>query len=372
LSVVVTDTELVSDAVNLTIDRILPIFTNALAGVDVVNNPVSLNSDEYFTTAGQTIVINDTFENNGGVDLIKIAFITEIDDIVFSKFENDLTITVVDEIVGIDDNRVQNDDDEEDEQEDVVRITSVVVVNQFGATDDFGATPEDFRIEYVRFAEQASYNGYVLNTTIVGQPLDETGIYKIQPGANGDHCQDLLISFADSVDYLYGDAGNDLLFAYGFNDILEGGSGFDLLVIGDHPDEINQIVATVVLDHSVDRKDNLVDEFDTVVNFDEHSIIQLGNLMITFEDEDRRVNVAPDNIIDRIEFTELSSYLAAQTEENFYLITYSGVDIENPNGTDSNIWHFSGNVANRVVDQVAHFVEFNFFDYRVTAMPVIG
>jgi hypothetical protein len=375
--------------VNLTIDRTLPIFTSDLAGVDVVNNPVSVNSDEYYADefdidSIRIRTINDANENGnpGGVDLINFARITNIEDIVFSKSLNDWNITVVDELVGEDDVFVQNnnnndedeDEDEDEDQEAVGRITSVIVENQFGAADEFGATPEDFRIEYVRFAEQASFNGYVLNTTIVGQPLDETGVYKIQPGATGDHCQDLLISFDDSVDYLYGDAGNDLLFSYGYNDTLNGGAGFDLLVIGEEPevfddDEINQVLATVVLDHLVDRKDNLVDEFDTVVNFNEHSIIQLGNLMITFENEDRLVNVVPDNIIDRIEFSQLSSYLATQTEESFYLITYSGVDVDNPNGTDANIWHFSGDVQNRVVDQVAHFVEFNFFDYRVTAMP---
>ncbi len=379
LSVVVTDTELVSNAVNLTIDRILPIFTSDLAGVDVANNPVSVNSDEYFADQfdinGIRIrTINDANENGnpGGVDLINFARITEIENIVFSKSLNDWNITVVDELVEV--NNALDNEDEDEEQEEVGRITSVIVENQFGATEDFGATTEDFRIEYVRFAEQASFNGYVLNTSIIGQRLDETGVYKIQPGANGDHCQDLLISFDDKVDYLDGYTGNDLLFAYGFNDTLNGGAGFDLLVIGEEPvvindDGINQVLATVVLDHLVDRKDNLVDEFDTVVNFNEHCIIQLGNLMITFENEDGVLNPPALGIIDRIEVSTLTTYLEAQTEESFYLITYSGVDADNPNGTDSNIWHFSGDVQNRVVDQVAHFVEFNFFDYRVTALP---
>jgi hypothetical protein len=88
LSVVVTDTELVSNAVNLTIDRILPIFTSGLAGVDVANNPVSVNSDEYFaddSAPGVIRTINDANEGtNGGVDLINFARITNIENIVFS------------------------------------------------------------------------------------------------------------------------------------------------------------------------------------------------------------------------------------------------------------------------------------------------
>ena len=254
LSVVVTDTELVSAQITVNIERILPTFTDKTVSED---DPAWTSNNEYFFD-GVDQSFNDI--NDGsirGADLLNIAHVTNFESIDFTKSGDgdevtDLKITfthgpkAVEPTVysqAIEPTDSSSTDEPIDSPPAVELIDSTIILQyQFGIpTDPEGATPLDYRIEYLRFAEGAEFKGYVLNSSVDYTVLDETGVYRIQAGAEGSHCQDLLVSYAGSSipATLNGNDGNDLLFAYGLNDTLNGGNEDDLLVAHDTENNLN-------------------------------------------------------------------------------------------------------------------------------------
>ena len=248
--------------------------------------------------------------------------------------------------------------DYENEHQDV----AILIENQFGLPADVVGKPTDGTVEYVKFSEQATFKGYILNADdFTGLGESEAGVYNLLTGTDGTHCQDVLVSSTDSKDSLTGHEGKDLLFAYGNDDTLNGGTGNDLIVL-----DAESCRTAVVLTESG------ADNFDTVVNFNESSTVHLNGFVISFDDEHH-----DDNVIANIDESELSEFLKnADLPSSFYLITNDDVDAE---GTiladeavkDSDIW-FITNGEVPVIAHVAHFDYFDFSHYKVTATtPVL-
>jgi Ca2+-binding RTX toxin-like protein len=251
--VVVTDTELVSAPIVVNIERILPTFTDSTVSED---DPAWTNNNEYFFK-GQDESFNEA--NDGairGADLLNIAQVTNFESIDFTKSGDgdeltDLKITFTHGPKAVEPTDYSQDiqptdssstDEPTDLPEVVLTDSTITLANQFAIPSDIeGETLADYRIEYLRFAEGAEFKGYVLNSSVDYEVLDETGVYRIQAGAEGSHCQDLLVSHAGSVipATLNGYDGNDLLFAYGLNDTLNGGYDDDLLVAHDTENNLN-------------------------------------------------------------------------------------------------------------------------------------
>jgi len=252
LSVVVTDSEFVSEkAIVVNIERILPTFTDA-ASVDPEDPAWTSNNEYFFRSTDEERTINESLDGAvKGADLLKIVDITNFENIDFAKTGdnlNDLQITVT-----YGPNAIEQTDPSpalaltdtspiDPVPEVVLNDASIVLGYQFGIPEELESeTAKDYRIEYLRFAEGAEFKGFVLNSSIEYKTLDETGVYRIQAGAEGSHCQDLLVSYGDSdkASTLNGGDGNDLLFAYGLNDTLNGGEDHDLLVAHDTGNTLN-------------------------------------------------------------------------------------------------------------------------------------
>lgn len=369
LQVVVTDTALVSLPVEVVIDRTLPDFDSDLGGndtdysVNTLLNHSNLHLDNSSTVDDENSII--TIDESLTRDA-KTRDYAENGDIIRQIDKLNLDMSWSDnEINGLDFHR----DITPATEDDILLCTELINLHahiasdvdgdvQITVIDQFGSN--ETKVEYVQFAAGMTFNGYVLNDDLEAVS-NESGYYHLatdftttQGALTGTECRDLLASDDGVGEVLDGLGGNDLIFSHGLGDTLIGGAGSDLLVIGEHVDSDDTVVATVVLG-DLDSAPIETDHFDTVVNFDHHSLINVGDFIISFDAEDHA-----GNAIAKIDLADLDAYLATQ-EDAFYLIT--------TNGDDADIWHFQVNGNEITQDQVAHFVDFDFNHYNVT--PVI-
>ncbi|PUE13813.1 hypothetical protein B9Z48_14290 [Limnohabitans sp. WS1] len=232
LSVVVTDTEFVSNAVDVTIERILPTFAEDYYEKDQQDLGDATNDNRYYfnklTEIDKTIVLTDLSTNGNarGTDLLDINVISKFETLGFHKGSGEESLNL-------------NVNFSHDFANDIEQV-SITVENQFGLPDDIEGKATDGMVEFVKFSEGATYKGYVLNTADydgLGEP--ETGVYSLQTGTTGTDCQDVLVSSMDQADNLSGGKDNDLLFGYGLSDTLNGGQGNDLLVANESENILN-------------------------------------------------------------------------------------------------------------------------------------
>ncbi|OYU11073.1 MAG: hypothetical protein CFE38_13920 [Comamonadaceae bacterium PBBC1] len=361
VSIVVTDTEMVSAAVTVTIDRTIPTLDSSNMDSDYSVNSIKSGFDIYLdfsltTSIDKSSITIDEYRTIGAksvdeaetpirqIDKLNLDMgITEFTKLDFHREVLAVTPTESDLRTEVNNLHVVMDSDMEGKLE-------VTVVDQYAGTDT--------KVEYVQFGQDMSFAGYILND---GQN-NESGYYHLTTDRDtetGDLtatvCRDLLASDDGAGEVLNGLEDNDLIFSNGLGDTLIGGEGSDLLFIGEHASygdsDVHPVVATVVLG-DVDAF-GAPDQFDTVVNFDKDSVIQLDGFTITFEED------AVSSLIDKIDVADLLAYLETPPADNTYLIT--------TDGCNSDIWYFNEGVQ----DQVAHFVNFDFTDYKVTAvLPV--
>jgi hypothetical protein len=211
-----------------------------------------------------------------------------------------------------------------------------------------------------------TYKGYALHvadkSATPGAP-DEGGVYhlttKVVDGAlEATHCNDLLADAYKDIegatgDLLAGLGGNDLIFSHGADDTLIGGEGSDLIVLSE--DACNAVIRLADIDALTDP--DSVDHYDTIVNFNDSHTIEFAGLTLSFADDS-------EQSIDKIAIGDLDAYLAdaGDLAESIFLIT--------TNGDNADIWQIRGDVDAPVLDQIAHFVDFDFSNYDFKVLPV--
>ncbi|WP_158270542.1 hypothetical protein [Limnohabitans sp. Jir72] len=363
LHVVVSDGVLVSDPVEVVIDRTLPTFgmldanTNHSISYMVNNSP----TDEHGVTQ---IVIHEQNIVDGVRDLDKLhADITGSHVITELNFTHQDVTEVCSDGAPVGHNLVAEIDFQNVDLS--VTHTVTTVVDQFG-------TDTSTSVEYVQFQEQATFDGYLLNLydSTIDPSLntvnrDEAGFYRLitNHDVNGNliatDCEDVLAGLeGHDGEILNGMGGNDLIFSHGDNNVLIGGAGDDLLVIGG-----NQ--------NTIDLKPHLdiSNGSDTVVGFFDHEGSQI-DLGVTVGDPFI-------NSFTYVDSTNLSDFLNSfyqigdtptQTADKIdtYLLNNAVVFELDPTQAE-NLTHMLGfDTTNLIVPQVFNNI------YTVTYSPVVN
>ena len=153
-------------------------------------------------------------------------------------------------------------------------------------------------VEFIHFEKGTTFAGYDLGQSLLDDdtyvPCDaapdagpsffqEHGVYRVSSAAatangdalNGTNCKDLIVGSAKFAEQINGGAGNDLLFAKSDDDCppaggdtVRGGSGDDLIVLQGEGHTV--VLETTAAGNGV----------DTVVGFDYHSGLKIGDALV--------------------------------------------------------------------------------------------
>jgi len=156
-------------------------------------------------------------------------------------------------------------------------------------------------VEFIHFEKGTTFAGYDLGQSLLDDdtyvPCDaapdagpsffqEHGVYRVSSAAatangdalNGTNCKDLIVGSEEFEEQINGGAGNDLLFAKSEDhcpptggDTVRGGSGDDLIVLQGEGHTV--VLETTAAGNGV----------DTVVGFDYHSALKIGDAPVDID-----------------------------------------------------------------------------------------